>query len=64
MIYAYKLNENGRCMYVTGVDSTYVPKEGEKLLESEESQNCYTLSSKEEQAKDDWSEWYFKSEDE
>ena len=32
--------------------------------ESEESQNCYTLSSKEEQAKDDWSEWYFKSEDE
>tara|TARA_Y100001963_G_C6695706_1_gene406897 strand:- start:50 stop:238 length:189 start_codon:yes stop_codon:yes gene_type:complete len=54
MIYVYKVNSDGRCYDVTGVDSTYVLKEGEKLLESEEPQNCYTLSSKEEQAKDDW----------
>jgi hypothetical protein len=54
MIYAYKLNENGRCMYTTGVDSTYVAKEGEKLINSEEPKNCYDLSSDAEKAKDDW----------
>jgi len=54
MIYAHKLNENGRCLTVTGVDSKYVAKEGEKLISSEEPKNCYDLSSDAEKAKDDW----------
>ena len=54
MIYAYRVNENGRCFLVTGVDASYVAKEDEKLFESEDFKSCYDLSSDAEKAKDDW----------